>query len=163
MGLIIGPPLGIYAGGGGSKAVQYLAPADAEFTYRQTAGGVSIGKGKAKIDKVKGKTVVWNQVIQNGDFDNGDTGWSATQGATLSVTNNKATVVYSAGQSRLESPGDLPLVSGHKYLVSYYVTSSDTLNVTAELSMGWQKYTVSCTASIRTKVAGFITAGADNT
>lgn len=39
------------------------------FTYRQTAGGVISGNER---------TLTWNQLVQNGNFSNGTTGWSGS-------------------------------------------------------------------------------------
>ena len=45
------------------------------FNYRQTDDGLLDFNGIANIDKLKGKTVVWNQLEYNGNF-NLSTGWS---------------------------------------------------------------------------------------
>ena len=86
------------------------------FTYRESP---TTSDGIAKIESIRGKTLVWNQLLQNGNFVN-TTGWSAYQG-TLSVSNNVVTFT-----SNNENGGNLycntsyaPVgIEGHKYLFS---------------------------------------------
>ena len=63
---------------------------DQEFTYRQSP---TESDGLAKITDIKGNTLVWNQLVQNGNFaDTSGTGFGVVQG-TVSYANNTATVV----------------------------------------------------------------------
>ena len=50
-------------------------PTEQEFNFRQSGDGV-IEDGVAVIDKIKGNSVVWNQLMQNGNFADGKTGWT---------------------------------------------------------------------------------------
>ena len=45
---------------------------DQYFTYRETPTTVS---NKARIKTIKGNTLVWNQLVQNGNFADGTTNW----------------------------------------------------------------------------------------
>ena len=67
---------------------------DQTFMERQTSGGQVpyIAGNMAYINKIKGNTVAWNQMVVNGDFSNGTTGWSANSVNTISVSNNILTI-----------------------------------------------------------------------
>jgi len=64
MGIIISPPVTIFSGSRGRRGTRYLDPVEVGFTKRKAGGNTSIGKGKAKIDKIKGQTLVWNQLVK---------------------------------------------------------------------------------------------------
>ena len=57
----------------------------AKYTYRPTADTTDVADGVAKISSVKGNTIVWNQLIQNGNFANGENNWNIEN---LSISNN---------------------------------------------------------------------------
>ena len=61
-----------------------------------------------------GGSVVWNQLVKNGNFAS-VTGWS-NWNASYSATNNEATVTCSASQGAIYQ--DLTAIIGHKYLAS---------------------------------------------
>ena len=63
---------------------------DQSFTYRESP---AIQDGLARIDKIKGNTLVWNQLVQNGNFTN-TSGWNGTR-VTLSASNNELTATVS--------------------------------------------------------------------
>ena len=92
---------------------------DQYFTYRESP---TTKDGLAKIRGIRGNTLVWNQLVQNGDFSNGTTGWSVggTRG-TISASNNVCTYTVvttdsSLGNSRIFT--SFVAVPNHKYLVS---------------------------------------------
>ena len=88
-------------------------PAEQEFNFRQAGGGV-IEDGVAVIDKVKGNSVVWNQLIKNGNFASIE-GW-VESGATISISNGEATITqtvtgdYGVGQK-------VNVIAGHKIMI----------------------------------------------
>ena len=57
---------------------------DQSFTYRESP---AIQDGLARIDKIKGNTLVWNQLAENGNFADGVGQWSSGGSNTLTVTN----------------------------------------------------------------------------
>lgn len=83
----------------------------------------------AKHLELRGNAVIWNQMIQNGNFAS-TSGWSAIQSyGSLSASNNKLTYTilqptdsYSNGQFYVQMPK--PYVIGHKYLLKITITSS---------------------------------------
>lgn len=71
----------------------------AEYVFRPTGGTMDIGSGTASVNRVLGKTLVWNQLVQNGNFANNPNtdalpdGWkngtySITDCATISYPND---------------------------------------------------------------------------
>ena len=74
---------------------------------------------------VNGNLFSWvrNQVVANGDFSNGTTGWNG-YGGSLSATNNigTLTITSSAGSNRIQQ--DINPSTNHKYLISFDVKSS---------------------------------------
>lgn len=49
---------------------------NAEFYKRKTGGTQSVGSGIAAIKEVRGKSIVWNQLVTNGDISQGTADWS---------------------------------------------------------------------------------------
>lgn len=61
------------------------------YSFRTTGGGLDV-EGSERVEKVIGGTLLWNQVISNGNF-NGSTGWTANN-SSLSTANNIGTFTY---------------------------------------------------------------------
>ena len=116
MGIIIGIRAGI--GGGKRKPDKWLDPVSAEFTRRTSGGSLSVGS-RAKIGSVKGRTLVWNQMVKNGDFGTGTiAGWTANN--TLSATVNNGVCELTKSSSQAAYLGQLvSLTEGHKYFFSF--------------------------------------------
>lgn len=84
---------------------------DEEFLYRESPSDVD---GYAKIKEIRGNTLVWNQLVQNGDF--ADTSvWVGYSGTTISVSNNIATVGCATAYGRIQQ--NISFINGHKYLI----------------------------------------------
>ena len=75
---------------------------------------VPSGSKYVGIDKVGGKSIAWNQLVQNGDFADGKAHWLEFQ-CSCSVANGVATVTPSASSSRIYQTKDVVL--NHKYLM----------------------------------------------
>ena len=97
-----------------------VVDSDAVFVQR----AVTPKSGVGRIGKIKGKTLVWNQLTENGDFAS-NTKWSAESGRTLSIANGVATIGVTASSTTnngiYNNVSDYnALVVGHKYLVSCF-------------------------------------------
>lgn len=115
---------------------------NAEFTRRTSGGSADIGTGSALIKKLKGKTMVWNQLCNNGDFSNGTTNWTITRctgsvsdkvitlTATQAIANNY--IIYQRMSDYLSK-----FIVGHKYIF-FAEVNSDVSG--ANLSAGNQQY-----------------------
>lgn len=81
----------------------------------RTAGG-SADIGEYENDMLVGGTVVWNQLVQNGNFAT-DTNWGNESGTTHTVLDNILTMTTTTANNGVRQNG-FACVSGHKYLLS---------------------------------------------
>ena len=95
--------------------------ADQEFTYRQSP---TESDGLAKITDIKGNTLVWNQLLRNGNFET-TSGWATSGRGTLTVSNNIATITPLRSGLIVTGPV-IKITSGHKYLLSVEVKADST-------------------------------------
>lgn len=87
-------------------------PTEQEFNFRQSGGGV-IEDGVAVIDKVKGNSVVWNQLIPMKASGTTET----INGVTITYTDNGFRLQGTATNTfRFTTLGTCNLKEGHKYL-----------------------------------------------
>ena len=68
---------------------------DSIWNYRETGGEISVGEDTARIPSLKGNTLVWNQLVQNGNFES-TSGWITSSGADFSTNDNVATFTATA-------------------------------------------------------------------
>jgi len=87
---------------------------DQSFTYRESP---AIQDGLARIDRIKGNTLVWNQLVQNGNFADGRTGWSVSNGSLSAsdgvLTYEVTTVTDTTYGNRFQN--SIPIVKDHLY------------------------------------------------
>lgn len=130
--------------------------AAARFLYRQT----SSGSGAAWLRSIHGRTVSYNQLVQNGDFSDGTTGWRGQYG-TISASNNTCiyTMSQSASSARIETY--INFVGGHKYYIAFVGNpiKSTMLNIRIQNTTGDAQ--TSALANAWTKCATVLTAAAD--
>ena len=101
------------------------------FVFRPAGGGADVEGylgSRAEIRSVYGKTLVWNQLVPNGNFDT-DEGWATVSNCTLTVFDNiaKITVVNPSEYfylNQLTFPTTLSSIENHRYLISVDVRSS---------------------------------------
>ena len=136
---------------GNIKYPQWLLT-DQEFTYRQSPAEED---GLAKITDIKGNTLVWNQLIRNGNF--ADTSnWSAESGATLSISNNIATISSTVANNGIIQYFPNPLTVGHKYLIKaeFNVPTEYRCVIGTAANQGVQTDKLISTANTWTEVSG---------
>lgn len=111
---------------------------DEEFLYRENPSSVD---GYAKIKEIRGNTLVWNQLVNNGNFAS-TSNWNATSGvSSFTVSSNVATIVASAEYSRVQQ--NFTYVQGHKYLLSFDAkknSANDGLRLYYGNELGGQSY-----------------------
>lgn len=125
---------------------------DAMFTSRQVPS-VAVGD-VCKITSVKGKSVVWNQLVENGNFANGTSNWAANS-CTMSVQSNVLNVTTTA-----ENGGpscNAAILSGHNLFIRFTVYASASANILVYLqggsagivpiTSGWQTVSILTTPS----------------
>lgn len=129
---------------------------DQSFTYRESP---AIQDGLARIDKIKGNSLVWNQLVQNGNFAS-SSGWTGNN-ASVSIADNKCnvTVTVASSSSALRNAG-INGISGHKYLGIMTVTSPKATSCAFYLS-GVASDVTLVSANIRTVVYGFVTSSSN--
>lgn len=116
---------------GAAKAIAGNQRLDKVFTSMVVDGA----DGVAKINEVRGKSLVWNQLVQNGNFTS-DNNWHIERG-TKSISDNVASLIATSQYGDIYQ--DINLVSGHKYLLSaYFKPTSASTN--ARLSIGGSGY-----------------------
>lgn len=96
-----------------------------KYLFGPTAEGSEVASGPAFLRAFKGNGVAWNQLIQNGDFANGDTGWGAYNNATESVSSGVCTML--ATQQNGSVRRSIAIVATHKYFVSAKIKASSSL------------------------------------
>lgn len=113
------------------------------YDYRQSAGG------DTELDELIGGTVAWNQLVENGNFSNGRTGWVA-QDATLT---DDGVLTATAQNGFIYT--SVPIVNRHAYLafLDLKLTTATNLVRINPTSMGnWTIYTESTT--VRQQISG---------
>ena len=109
---------------------------------------------------IKGKTIVWNQLLQNGIF-NDSTGWTGVQGS-ISVSNNVLKYIPNSttGTShRLKTTFETQ--KNGKYFVSAIMTAESAGTGVIEFSRGYVRLAKSLSANSRTVVEGIMSIGGD--
>lgn len=99
----------------------------AEFLYRTAGGTADIETGQAVAKSIKGNTLVWNQLVQNGNFSSSDK-WSLS-GGTRTTENNIVTIITSANYATLGQTlqAAASVILGHKYLFSYEIKTDSSV------------------------------------
>lgn len=95
------------------------------FTYRESP---TQKDGLAKIRGIKGNTLVWNQLVKNGNF--ADTSNWTTGNATLSVSSNKATLTVTNNGTVSFYQAINEKYANHKVLVLFDAYASRELTTT---------------------------------
>lgn len=131
------------------------------FTYRQNPVDYD---GTGTIESLKGSTLVWNQLVRNGNFVN-TSYWNGN--GTKTVSNNEMTYTKPARWNSLSNSQLINLVSSHKYLVMFEAyCENDTMLIFWQTGIGsgaaiytipagtsWQKHSLIVT-SVQTTASG---------
>ena len=97
---------------------------DQEFTYRQSP---TESDGLAKIKNLYGNTLVWNQLVQNGNFaDNSGWNFPNSTTATTSISNNELSLAYVSGYPSVSQ--QVNIKKGHKFYLSFDFKASVNKN-----------------------------------
>lgn len=111
---------------------------EAEYTYRQSGGTIGTDTGIANVTTAKGKSLVWNQLVQNGNFANGTTNWQTVNGSA-EVSSGVLTFTCTSANtnSSIRQNNDSKYKNTHKFFVSGMVKPSVTRSVSIYLSGHW--------------------------
>lgn len=95
------------------------------YIFRTTAGSTSVATGNAEIKKIKGNTIAWNQLVQNGNFADGGntpTGWSLAYGTICDNTNDD--YITFTGNNYIVQNFSINIPKGHKLFYTVRVKSN---------------------------------------
>lgn len=140
---------------------------ETEFLYRKSP---SITQGYYSAKEIKGKTLVWNQLIVNGNLSNGTNGWSRSGSSTILASNGVLTVTITATPTSnytgyVAKP--FSKTSGHKYYFHVEVnvphdgrfildTNSEIQTQLYDVSANkWEKLS-SIASAVRDGLSGFL-------
>lgn len=118
-----------------AKAIEGVTPVTESFMERTTGGDAEVANGLAQMVEVAGRSQQWNQLISNGDFSDGTTGWSPVGTDTqFSVSGGVATITRPAATENRTGYilRQMPYVSGHKYL---FVALMKSNNATTQVAV----------------------------
>ena len=101
-----------------------------------TANGKEIEDGLAEVNNLSGNSIVWNQLVQNGDFSDGTNHWINYGGLSeISVTNGILKLVSKATpDSRLINQPISNIIIGHKYIGIVRYKCEDDINVFIQIA-----------------------------
>ena len=89
-----------------------------EFSEDTAGGGADIADGVVKVGRIKGNSVIWSQLIHNGDFSNGTNQWSKFGDIFFTVNNNIATCTYTTTSGNWYGITQQTISKeNHKYLI----------------------------------------------
>lgn len=98
------------------------------FFERTTGGDAEVANGLAQMTEVGGNSVKFNQLVQNGDFSNGTTGWYSRQSGGLVVNNGVASFIKKVNTYNNVFSVPVTVVNGHKYYFGIYGKFNNALS-----------------------------------
>lgn len=125
------------------------------YNFRTTGGTHDVGN--REYEKVVGGSLVWNQLVQNGDFSDGTSYWVAHQG-TIAVADNKCTLTLSNNNATGGICQALGLgIVGHKMFLQMSVTPTKDTVCAFDVSGGnTLARQISAPANVSTEVCGVL-------
>lgn len=125
----------------------------AQYLFRTTGGTADVGTGSAVLSAIRGRSIVWNQLVTNGNFADGFYNWGKDADGTWSLNGGVAHLHKdggSAGRTMSFRHDSMPCIIGHKYLyLATIKTTSGKLSLipTGSASQGQTPYTEYLTAT----------------
>lgn len=106
----------------------------AEFLFRPTADTTDIEDGTASLKSVKGNTIVWNQLVQNGNFADGTTGFHGRQTGSIEVVEQKLRLYAKTTAGTNAFYINCEIIKGHTYYFSMVSDASYAIGSTSRVS-----------------------------
>ena len=113
------------------------------YLFRRTGGD---GADREYVDAIVGGTVVWNQLVQDGNFPS-DTNWTTLNGS-ISVSENVCAFLASAHGGYVKGK-NVKMVNGHKYFRTATLNANNATSITFNVS-GVLPISVASSASYQT-------------
>lgn len=104
---------------------------DQSFTNRESPAPMD---GLAKLESIKGNTLVWNQLIQNGNFGS-TSGWTPTSTTTFTVSDNVGSITWNGTGTYARIQQGIPRYANHKYLAICDIKLSNAGDDVTPISM----------------------------
>lgn len=139
---------------GNSNKIAPSTPSDDSVSRLKT---IPENTYKSQIDYIGGKTVKYNQLVQNGNFESAS-GWSGASVSSSNVSNNVMTFTQNATATFSGMYQNRTLVNGHKYFVSCYATNKNESTERFSIGQPYTSINVDLVPNVRTNVVGIITA-----
>ena len=129
----------------------------------------------AELEKWGGKTIVWNQMVKNGNFADGTNEWTREYQVTYSVSDGEMTFNTQIARNGINQHTGYSLVAGHKYYLCITAKSDDDTAIgignilstgvqfTFDLASTYAKQSRVITASIDASNTFYIFSTAENT
>lgn len=84
------------------------------YLFRTSGGSADVGDREE--DVIVGGSVIWNQLVKNGDFSDGIDNWTATSLGSISASNSVLKFTTTSSSNRTHAAlQNLDIESGHKY------------------------------------------------
>lgn len=105
------------------------------FTYRQNPVDYD---GTGTIESLKGSTLVWNQLVENGDF-RSTRGWLVIYGGTISASNNILTYTQNGSstvpfyQTEVRTP-TFSIPKNHKVFIAYDIKPNGVVGSNSQVA-----------------------------
>lgn len=119
---------------GGAKQLLSTVYVDDNEPYNFRTAGGSADIGDRMYEEVVGGSIVWNQLIHNGNFADGTTNWSKSS-ATISASNGIMTLTPSAQYGSAST--QVKLVEGHVYMFAMDFYSTVAVRARVYASSKW--------------------------
>lgn len=113
-----------------AENIKGLQVKDTSFIFQQVGGGLNTPSGLAQLTALRGKSVVWNQLVQNGDFNGNIQNWEAYNSANISVAYGSRSLIATAIKSGY----------GYSFGVRQFLPSFDTTHI--YLARAWVKSSI---------------------
>jgi len=94
------------------------------YLYRVAGGGIEVGKVEA--DTIVGGTIAWNQIVQNGNFANGTTGWYKGS-ADISASNGEVEVTIADAWNN-DVRQTKSIYTNHVYFIRFSAKGDEVLS-----------------------------------
>lgn len=138
---------------GAAGLAEALLDTDSEGTEQEFSLRKSGGDGGAYFRRLLGNTKAFNQLVQNGNFASGTTGWNVVAGAQMSVADNVLTVggFEAAPAAAAYISRGCPFVVGHKYIFAADVLSNEATHIRVLRSQYGADFATTIAVSANTK------------
>lgn len=120
---------------GVAKNIEGIDVSSKKFTFAKIDGT----DGLAKINNVKGNSLAWNQLVQNGDFSKQGSWRRLATGENVTIENGELILTVDNESTSVRTAQNLKAIEGHKYFIrlSAKFVTSRTFESSVRVSLGY--------------------------